>query len=379
MRAVPRPSRRPWARLSSLALPCVVLSCTVLPGIGLAAQSTPRAATAAPSEAAAAAVPRSVRLQGTGVELEIAPRLGGRVLHLSLPGEPNLIKAGTAALAAQPEPKPSATGENIPYLGHEVWVGPQGDWWRFQTVNAARRKAAAQWPPDPWLAHAPARVVEQDEARLVLEGAASPVSGVQLLQTFAISPQRPDTVELAVEMRNVRKEPVARDIWFNTRVHPQTRIYVPVAPDGSGVRVRSDTGEGYDGLVSSTAEGLFSLEPLPPAEGLHGRRGKVFIQPRAGWIAGFAAGQAFLIHFEHEPAERIHPDQGQVELYLDWKPGQDDPGLMELEVHGPYATLAPGESTTAHEWWVVRRYEGPDRRDAQLAFLQRMLDEAGVE
>ena len=124
------------------------------------------------------------------------------------------------------------------------------------------------------------------------------------------------------------------------------------------------------------------LEParsLPPGDGLQGRRGKVFIQPRAGWIAGFASGQALLIHFELEPLERIHPDQGQVELYLDWKPGQDDPGLMELEVHGPYATLAPGESTIAHEWWVVRRYEGPDRRDAQLAFLQRMLDEAGVE
>jgi len=235
------------------------------------------------------------------------------------------------------------------------------------------------WPPDPWLAHAPARVLEQAAGRLVLEGAASPVSGVRLVQAFAIAPQRPDTVELSVEMHNVRKEPVSRDIWFNTRVHPETRVYVPVAADGSGVRVRSDTGDGYDGLVSSTADGLFSLELLPPSEGRTGRRGKVFIQPGAGWMAGFAAGQAFLIHFGHEPLERIHPDQGQVELYLDWKPGQPDTGLLEMEVHGPYATLEPGASTGAREWWVVRRYDGPDRRDAQVAFLRRMLDEAGVE
>ena len=145
------------------------------------------------------------------------------------------------------------------------------------------------------------------------------------------------------------------------------------------MRVRSDTGEGFDGLVSSTADGLFSLEPLPPAPGLQGRRGKVFIQPRAGWIAGFNAGQAFLVHFELQPLDRIHPDQGQVELYLAWTPGQGDTGVMELEVHAPFATLAPGETTSAREWWTVRRYDGPDRRDAQVAFLQRMLAEAGVE
>ncbi|KAF1687524.1 hypothetical protein B1992_02335 [Pseudoxanthomonas broegbernensis] len=332
-----------------------------------------------PAGAAAADAPARAALRSDVLELEAVPRLGGRVLHLSLRGAPNLIKVGEEAMASQPDPRVQAGGQNIPYLGHEVWVGPQADWWRFQTVNAARRKAGAQWPPDPWLAHAPTKVLAHDDARLVLEGAASPVSGVQLTQTFSIPPQRPDTVEMAVEMRNIRKQPVARDIWFNTRVPPHTRVYVPVAADGSGVRVRSDTEDGYDGLLSSTADGLFSLELPPPAEGLQGRRGKVFIQPRAGWMAGFAAGQAFLIHFEHQPLERIHPDQGQIELYLDWKPGQADTGLMELEVHGPYIALEPGATTTAREWWVVRSYDGPDRRDAQVAFLRRMLDEAGVE
>jgi len=328
--------------------------------------------------AADVASPSRVRLESPKLQMDISPRLGGRVLHFSLPGAPNLLRIGEA-VESQPDPKAQAAGDNIPYMGHEVWVGPQADWWLDQTVNPARRKAAAQWPPDPWLAHAPTNVLTQERERLVLEGAASPVSGVRLLKTFSILPDRPDTAELAVEMRNVRKVPVSRDIWFNTRVAPHTRVFVPVAADGSGVRVRSDTGDGFDGLVSSSADGLFSLELLPPAEGRQGRRGKVFIQPRAGWIAGFAAGQAFVIHFEHEPLERIHPDQGQVELYLDWRPAQPEAGVLELEVHGPYATLAAGEATTAREWWLVRRYDGPDRRDAQIAFLQRMLDEAGIE
>lgn len=346
---------------------------TVLSGLLAAALACAGTAAAAPAGA-----PSTVRLESPKLQLEVSPRLGGRVLHFSLPGAPNLLRTGEA-VQSQPEPKVEAAGENIGYMGHEVWVGPQSAWWLEQTLNPARRKAAAQWPPDPWLAHAPAKVLEHEGNRLLLQGAASPVSGVQLTQSFAIAPDRPDTAELAVEMRNIRKRPVSHDLWFNTRVAPETRVYVPVAADGSGVRVRSDTGDGFGGLVSSTADGLFSLEPLPPGAGMQGRRGKVFIQPRAGWIAGFAAGQAFLIHFEHQAPERIHPEQGQVELYLAWRPGDADTGVLELEVHAPYVTLAPGESTSAHEWWVVRRYDGPDRRDAQVAFLRRMLAEAGVE
>ncbi len=348
---------------------------TFLPG--LLAVAFAGAAVAAPAATPVDAASR-VRLESPKLHMEVSPRLGGRVLHFSLPGAPNLLLTGEA-LQSQPDPKVEAAAGNIGYMGHEIWVGPQSAWWLDQALNPARRKAAAQWPPDPWLAHAPATVLEHEGDRLVLRGAASPVSGVQLTQTFAIAPDRPDTAELAVEMRNIRKRPVSHDIWFNTRVAPETRVYVPVAADGSGVRVRSDSGDGFDGMVSSTADGLFSLELLPPGDGLQGRRGKVFIQPRAGWIAGFAAGQAFLIHFEKQPLERIHPEQGQVELYLAWRPGDADTGVLELEVHAPYVTLAPGETTRASEWWVVRRYDGPDRRDAQLAFLQRMLTEAGIE
>jgi len=320
-------------------------------------------------------VPLRMRLQGPALQMDVSPRLGGRILHLSLPGAPNLLLEGPA-VQSEPDPQVRADGDNIPYLGHEVWVGPQSEWWTHQVLNPARRKAGAIWPPDPWLAHAPAKVLEQGDARLVVEGAASPVSGVQLTQSFNLAHDR---AELVVDMRNIRKEPVARDIWFNSRVPPQTRVYVPVAADGSGVRVRSDTDGGYDALVSRSDDGLFSLELLPPGEGLLGRRGKVFIQPQAGWIAGFNAGQAFVIHFEKQPLERIHPEQGQVELYLDWRPDPAYPSLMELEVHAPYVALEPGQSTSARQWWIVRRYDGPDRRDAQVAFLRRMLDEAGIE
>ena len=153
-------------------------------------------------------VPLRMRLQGPALQMDVSPRLGGRILHLSLPGAPNLLLEGPA-VQAEPDPQVRADGDNIPYLGHEVWVGPQSEWWTHQALNPARRKAGAIWPPDPWLAHAPAKVLEQGDARLVVEGAASPVSGVQLTQSFNLAHDR---AELVVDMRNIRKEPVARDI-----------------------------------------------------------------------------------------------------------------------------------------------------------------------
>ena len=64
----------------------------------------------------------------------------------------------------------------------------------------------------------------------------------------------------------------------------------------------------------------------------------------------------------------IHPQQGQVELYLDH--GADiAAGLLEMEVHAPYRTLAPGEAMQARERWTVLPYDGADTPQAHLAFL----------
>ena len=316
-------------------------------------------------------------LRGEALELEVSPRLGGRVLHVSAPGAPNLLRVGDA-VPEQPDPKVDAQAGDIGYLGHQVWVGPQGDWWRDQDVNQERREQAAAWPPDPWLAYAPVAVLEHARDRLRLRGVDSPVSGVRLDSSYTILPHRPDTLALDVRMHNIRERPVAHDIWFNTRVRADTRVFVPVA-DAGHARIRSDIDEHYDGLLGATEDGIFSLELSPPDAGKSGRRGKVFIQPSAGWMAGFSQGQAFLVRFELQPRERIHPEHGQVELYQQWRPDAPADGLLEMEVHGPHVTLSPGEATSAREWWTVRRYAGPETRDAQLAFLRAMLDEGGLD
>lgn len=308
----------------------------------------------------------TIRLESDALVLEVTPELGGRGLWFSLQGRGNVLKVG-AAVETQPAPEVSATADDIGYLGHDVWLGPQSQWWLQQDANRARRKAAANWPPDPYLALATTRIVEATGQRLVLEGAPSPVSGVQLRKIFALDPERPDTVELRAQARNVRDTPVAWDLWFNTRVASSTRVYVPVAGQ-QDVRVEPSTGATIAPLLPRVGDGLFSFERSPLPAGATTRRGKVFLQPSAGWMAGFAGDQLFIIRFPHQARSSIHPEQGQVELYLDDAADPGD-GLLEMEVHAPYRTLQPGQSMEAAERWTVLPYDGADTREAQLAFL----------
>ena len=318
-----------------------------------------------------------LRLADAGLVVEVSPRLGGRMLHLALPAAPNLLKVGDA-VAAQPDPRVDAEAGDIGYLGHQVWLGPQSHWWVHQQANPARRDAQAPWPPDPWLSYAATEVVGQAADRIELRGPPSPVSGVRMTYDYALPAGKPGTLETRASMRNIRTTPVSWDLWFNSRVPAYTRVYVPVASDAD-VRLRHDVDAGFDRLSGTTEGGFFTLDLEAPATGKQGRRGKVFIQPRAGWMAGFRAGQAFVIRFELQPRERIHPEHGQVELYFNWLPNDQAGSLLEMEVHGPYVTLAPDAEASAKETWIVRRYDGPDRRDAQLAFLATMLAEAGIE
>jgi len=302
-----------------------------------------------------------IQLHSSDAVLEVTPALGGRVLAFGLAGHPNLIKVGDPVVS-QPSPDVSATADDIGYLGHDVWLGPQSGWWSDQDANPARGAARAVWPPDPYLAFAQTRVVAQSPDRLVLEGIDSPVTGVRLLKSFAFDPADPATLDVTALARNVRDRPISRDLWFNTRTSAATRVYVPVA---TATDVRVEAAEAMAPAWRIEA-GVFSF--LPPSMASTLRRGKVLLQPSAGWMAGFAHGQAFVIRFDHQPRSAIHPEQGQVELYLDH--GEDiAAGLLEMEVHAPYRTLAPGEAMQARERWTVLPYDGADTPQAHVAFL----------
>lgn len=310
-------------------------------------------------------------LENSLLRVELTADIGGRVLAVHLRDHDNLLKVG-AAIKQQPNPVVSVEADNIDYLGHETWVGPQNAWWTQQDLNPKRKAAKAWWPPDPYLVVANNQVVEKSSRHMVMQTPASPVSGVELRKTFALD-ERENIVNLKIEGKNIREEAVSWDLWFNTRVHQDTQVYVPVASDAD-VRVQDFVTDGYASPTYTLKEGVLVLELRAPPEGKTSRHGKLFIQPSEGWLAGFRAGQLLLIRFPLQPLKNIHPEQGQVELYHHYRPKNSEAGVLEMEVHSAYRTLAPGESMTATEQWILLPYTGPDTHEARVIFLREQLD-----
>jgi len=76
-----------------------------------------------------------------------------------------------------------------------------------------------------------------------------------------------------------------------------------------------------------------------------------------------------LIRFEKVSQKAIHPNHGLVELYNSIsKDGIET--LLELEVHGAYKTLAPGETMSLTETWELYSYSGDTNSTSQIEFLE---------
>lgn len=314
-----------------------------------------------------------VQLTNGTLVAEVTPDIGGRLLSVALVDQPNFLRVGAAVLS-EPNPEVTPNADNIAYLGHETWVGPQSQWWVHQMVNPERGAIKAVWPPDPFLILAKHTVREKNAHHLVIQSPNSPISGVALQKTFSLVDGKPNQLRLNVSAQNIRDSNVAWDIWFNTRVHHSTNVYVPVA-SMNDVRIEHFTDATYGPLEHNFNDGFFALENFSPSAH-QGRKGKVFIQPERGWMAAFRDQQVLIIQFALQPKSAIHPEQGQVELYQEFLNGSLDEGLLELEVHAPYKTLKPHESMSADEIWILLPYSGENTPAAQRAFLRTLEDQA---
>lgn len=329
------------------------------------------------SSAGAIAQIEKFTLSNGVIKAEITPDIGGRLLSFALRDQPNfLLLADLNTKNTRPQVTPES--ENIGYFGHEMWVGPQSQWWVHQNANPKRASEKAIWPPDPYLILAKNTVLENSPERIVLKSPESPISGVQMVKAYALVPERKSSLKLQVRATNIRKDNVAWDIWFNTRVPSNSLVYVPVA-NAADVQQKNMEDAVNAALVYTLSDGILSLDMDPPPAGKVSRKGKLMIQPSQGWMASFRDKQVFIVQFPLQPKSAIHPEQGQVELYNEYNPNNLEAGLLEMEVHAPYKQLAPKEFMIADETWTILEYKGPETRNGHVAFLRKLAPELGLK
>jgi len=314
---------------------------------------------------------QQLSLKSSEITVLLSPDAGGRILSVSRNNQPNFLKLGDAVEKHQ-ELLPDANTGFLPYFGHEIWFGPQSEWWVHQTLNEPRRKMKAEWPPDPFSSLIRNQLISQSAEKIVMKSPGSPINGLEVEKTFSLVEGNPNQLDLWVKAKNIRDTDVAWDIWFNSRTFPQSRIYAPI---DSSTEVRTNYWDSPDAapLNYEINQGLLSLKLENPPAGKSQLKGKVFFQPSEGWFAAFNQQQLLIVQFPWQSVEKIHPKQGQIEFYMEYSPTNDKLGILEMEVHSAYKKLKPGEEMQARERWTLIEYPGDGSVDAQRKFLQAQL------
>ena len=113
------------------------------------------------------------------------------------------------------------------------------------------------------------------------------------------------------------------------------RFYPYARPSGLG-KVFKDYGvTEKEGVV------WFSLNDAPLKGGQ-----KLFSTARGGWLAHVYQGLLFVKQFEDISPRQLAPQQGEIEIYAN-----EDKAYIELENHGIYRLLRPGESLHYSVTW----------------------------
>jgi hypothetical protein len=310
-----------------------------------------------------------VELTNGTVVVGVVPPLGGRVVLLKTAGGENLLDSDPK-LWRPPYPPPALDTPFRPWNGRIVWTGPQTGFWSQQDLKEDRKQARAVWPPDPFNETGRFEVVERSPTLLRLAGATSPVTGLAFEHEYEITGER--TVRMRTTATNRRATPVSWDLWPNTRVRTEGHPYVLLDP---AHMLRMDGPRSDDPKVgvypNEVREGWLTLPPgRKPDNGRKKLWAKAYVRPARGLIACFLGKQLLLIRAPIVPKEKLHGEQAFVEIYRGAGRGADD--VLELEMHGPYETLAPGASMSFEQTFELVDYEGPQTPEGHLARLRQL-------
>lgn len=304
---------------------------------------------------------KSLMFSNNGIELQIVPEIGGRIVQLTFAGHELLWVNPMLAGKLPPTNGLAADGGWLNYGGDKLWPAPQG--WDNDT----------QWPgpPDAVLDGLPycAELLDGGVA-LQLTSRDDPLSGIRFSRTIRPMPGR-SGVRFEVTMSNVDTKPHRWGIWAHTQLNaakrdgtgfnPLMRAYCQMNPQSRFPR-------GYGVIFGEKDNPSFRIDPEHGLVRVDYRYqvGKIGVDSPGGWVATVdgAIGVVFVQRFVFEPGKE-YPDGASVEFWhngigkihaynkdiVQSENSIENPFVFESEVLSPFARLSPGESYTwCYEW-----------------------------
>ncbi len=269
----------------------------------------------------------AVMLANSAVETVAVPGIS-RIIHLSLPGQPNLFHVDAEWAGKVQDPAMDAAGSYRDFGGAKLWNAPQKDW----------RYAWGGWPPDFTLDSAPSVLSIGPGDGITLVGSESAAVGVRYTRTLALDG---DSVLNGVEMRCSGDHATAWGVWSVLCMRPEGTVYLPVPADA-----RLWTGEAEKASPESYGwerHGSVMVLPHPPVKGGQ----KLFCASSASWIGYLVDGQALFITYQAADAIPAPAGEAGSEVYA-------CPDFIEIEHIGRLEMLQPGAVARFSERWHLR-------------------------
>lgn len=219
------------------------------------------------------------------------------------------------------------------YYGATFWLSPQANY----------------WPPYPSVDNQPyAAAVMGNKLRLT--SMPDTLSGLSITKEFSVS-EADTSVSVNYSIRNVSCGVKELAPWNVMRVHGGLSFFPVGEVDMKDKLAVTGSREDSEGIVW-----------VPTSDGDNENAQKLYSTAR-GWLAHRYGSLLFVKCFPDIRPDEIPPGQGEVEIYVAPKRG-----YVELESHGKYTSLQPGDSLNYQLKWFLR--EMPVGEDAD--FLHRV-------
>lgn len=205
------------------------------------------------------------------------------------------------------------------YYGATFWLSPQSDYWpQYQCVDELPYKA------------------EIDGQILRLVSSPDSISGISVTKEFSLS-EKDSSILVDYSVRNVSRQPKRFAPWDVVRVHGGLSFF----PLGEADQMnKSDVTGGYEDK---------GMMWVPCPDGTNERGQKLYSTAYGGWMAHYYKGLLFVKCFPDIRPDEVPPGQGEVEIFVAPK-GR----YLELENHGKYTELQPGESLIYRQKWLLK-------------------------
>ena len=289
---------------------------------------------------------RNVRLTNGQVELIATLDVGPRLIHLAVPGRPNVFHNYADAMGTTGEPEWQNRG------GHRLWVAPEDP--------------VATYFPD----NGPVAVEELPKGGIRLRPAPETVNGIQKEIDIYLDKRRP-RVRLIHRINNIGTKPLRLAPWALSVMAPGGTAVAGLPPRGShpqdllpnqSLILWPYTDLADPRLKVGTRAILLAQRPGTPSL-------KIGLENVEGWAAYAVGGCLFVKRFPWKP-RKVYPDKGaSTELFTN----QD---MLEVESLGPLARLRPGRKVEHREEWFLFDGVPPLASEADVDQHVRPLVEA---